>query len=236
MRRGRTVTKQRLVNGMRRYAETGANVRVLVVDDQDLFRAGLRALLERGGFHVVEDVRPGDTAFDVALRAVPDVVLLALDGTGADEAMARIREAAPGAKIIAVADTTDPHEMLDALVSGACGYLVKDDSIETIAAGIIRAADAGDPLLSDRTTRVLIDRLRELSAERRSGEALRARLSPREREVLALIAEGHDNGQIARLLFISPHTVKHHVRTICEKLGAHNRVEAAVRAARAGLV
>jgi DNA-binding NarL/FixJ family response regulator len=211
---------------------------VLVVDDQDLFCAGLRVLLESEGVHVVAEARTGAKAFEVALRVVPDVVLLGLAMTQpkAADAMGRIREAAPHAKIIALTDTSDPDEVIDALTAGACGYLAKDDSIETMVAGIVRAAAAGEPLLSGRTTWALIDRLRELNAERVAGKALRAVLSARELEVLALIAKGDENAQIAGLLFISPHTVKHHVHAICEKLGAQNRVQAAVRAARAGVV
>jgi DNA-binding NarL/FixJ family response regulator len=211
---------------------------VLLVDDQDLFRAGLRALLESEGVRVVAEAGTGDRAFELAVRVVPDVVLLDIDmsQTRAADAMARIRQAAPDAKIIALTDTSDPNEVIDALTAGACGYLAKDDSIETIVAGIVRAAAAGEPLLSGRTTWALIDRLRQLNAERVAGKGLRDVLSARELEVLALIAKGNDNAQIAGLLFISPHTVKHHVHAICEKLGAQNRVQAAVRAARAGVV
>ena len=211
---------------------------MLVVDDQDLFRAGLRVLLESEGLQVIAEAGSGDKAVELAVRVVPDVVLLALDMTetrGA-EALRRMHEAAPDVKIIALTDTPDPDEVIDALTAGACGYLAKDESGATIAAGIVRAAAAGAPLLSTRTTQALIDRLRALSNQGIRAAVLGAKLSPREIEVLAVIAEGHDNGEIARMLFISPHTVKHHVHTICEKLGAQNRVQAAVRAARAGVV
>jgi DNA-binding NarL/FixJ family response regulator len=222
---------------MGRDGRTGRNIKVVVVDDEDLFRVGLRALLDTAGVQVIADVRPGEEAVALAARVRPDVVLLGLDGgPTARSATSRMAEVAPEAKVIALTDTPDPSDVVDALAAGAHGYLAKNDSIETILAGIVRAAAAGEPLLSSRTTQALIDRLRELSAERMRGESLRAKLSPREIEVLALIAEGHGNGEIARLLFISPHTVKHHVHTIREKLGVDNRVQAAVRAARAGLV
>jgi DNA-binding NarL/FixJ family response regulator len=237
-RRARTAAKPHSGKGLRRDGTNGANIRVLVVDDQDLFRAGLRALLESEGVQVVAETGSGDKALELAVRVVPDVVLLTLNMTEARgaEALRRMHEAAPDVKIIALTDTPDPGEVIDALTAGACGYLAKDESGETIAAGIVRAAAAGEPLLSARTTEALIDRLRALSNQRIRADVLRAKLSPREIEVLALIAEGQDNGEIARLLFISPHTVKHHVRTICEKLGVQKRVEAAVWAARAGLV
>jgi DNA-binding NarL/FixJ family response regulator len=186
---------------------------------------------------VVAEARTGEEAVALAARAVPDVVLLGLEkAPAARAATSRMTEVAPGAKIISLTDTPEPNDVVDALAAGACGYLAKNDSIETIVAGIVRAAAAGEPLLSSRTTRALIARLRALSAERVRGEALRITLSPRELEVLSLIADGHDNGEIARRLFISPHTVKHHVHAICEKLGVQNRVQAAVQAARAGLV
>jgi DNA-binding NarL/FixJ family response regulator len=222
---------------MRRERLTDRNIRVLVVDDEDFFRAGLRALLHTAGIEVVADARTGKEATVVAASFVPDVVLLGLDGSPiARAATWRLAEVAPAAKIIALTDTPEPNDVVDALAAGAYGYLAKNDSIETIVAGIVRAAAAGEPLLSTRTTQALIDRLRVLSAERVRGEVLEGKLSPRELEVLALVAEGHDNGQIADLLFISPHTVKHHVHTVCTKLGVQNRIQAAVRAARAGLV
>ena len=221
---------------MRREGGTGRNIRVLVVDDEDLFRMGLRSLLRTAGIDVVADARTGDEAAALAARFDPDVVLLGLDGSPiARAATWRIAEVAPGAKIIALTDTPEPNDVVDALAAGASGYLAKNDSIETIVAGIVRAAAAGEPLLSSRTTQALIDRLRALSARGMRGGALEGKLSPRELEVLALVAEGHDNGEIADLLFISPHTVKRHVHTICEKFGVHNRIQAAVRAARAGL-
>jgi DNA-binding NarL/FixJ family response regulator len=220
-----------------RDGRTGPNIRIVVVDDQDLFRAGLCALLDTSGIQVVGDARTGEEAVALAARVVPDVVLLGLDDALAARAETwRMAEVVPGAKIIALTDTPEPNDVVDYLAAGAYGYLAKNDSTETILAGIVRAAAAGEPLLSSRTTEALIHRLRALSAERIRGEVLRAKLSPREIEVLALIAEGHDNAEIARVLFISPHTVKHHVRTICEKLGVQNRVQAAVRAARAGVV
>ena len=207
------------------------------MDDQDLFRVGLRALLDSDGLHVVAEARTDKDAVAVAGRVRPDVVLLGLDERiTARERTWRMAHAAPDAKIIALTDSPDPDFVIDALAAGACGYLARGDATDNIAAGIIRAAIAGEPLLSGRTTWALIERLRTLSAARMSGEALRAKLSRRELEVLVLMAEGHDNSEIACLLVISPHTVKHHVRRICEKLGAENRIQAAVRAARAGVV
>jgi DNA-binding NarL/FixJ family response regulator len=222
---------------MRRDGRGEKTIRVLVVDDEDLFRVGLRALIDGDGLEVVAEARAREEAVAVARRVAPDVVLVGLDDRiTAVQTTWQLAEVAPDAHIIVLVDAPHPDEVIDALAAGACGYLAKNDSTETIVAGIVRAAAAGEPLLSARTTWALIDRLRELSAERVRGQALRAQLSPRERDVVALLAEGHDNGEIARLLFISPHTVKHHVRMICEKLGAQNRVHAAVEAARAGVV
>jgi DNA-binding NarL/FixJ family response regulator len=99
----------------------------------------------------------------------------------------------------------------------------------------VRAAAAGETLLPGRTARALIERLREVSAARAAARAGLASLSPRELDVLRLIAEGHDNRAIGAALFISPQTVKHHVATIFDKLGVENRVQAAVHAVRAGI-
>jgi DNA-binding NarL/FixJ family response regulator len=220
-----------------REASIDDGIRVLVLDGQDLFRNGLRLMLESEGLHVVGDACTAGEALLLTARLSPDVVLVDLDLPGSSSELVQdIVGLAPDARIIVLAADLDASEVIDALARGACGYLARNDSTETIVAGLVRAAAAGEPLLSARTTWALIDRLRRLGAERMRGDALRARLSSRELEVLALIAKGHDNREIAGLLFISPHTVKHHVRTICKKLEVENRLQAAVRAARAGLV
>jgi DNA-binding NarL/FixJ family response regulator len=217
--------------------ERDGEVRVLIVDDDDLFRAGLRAILEENGLNVVAEARRNDEALYLVKRLAADVVLVSIDMAGRSpiETTRAIAELAPGSKVVVLSAVVDPEPVIDALAAGACGYLAKDESVEAIAAGIARAAAEGIVLLSAGTTRALIDRVRKLSLEHPAPPTTHA-LSPRELQVLRLLADGHDNAEIAAALYISAQTVKHHVSMILSKLGVENRVQAAVRALRSGLV
>jgi DNA-binding NarL/FixJ family response regulator len=220
----------------RRDGRLEGDVRVVIVDGQDLFRAGLRLMLERQEIHVVADARTLDGALPSTSRLLPDVVLVDLAvGASATELVHAIIARAPAARVVVLAADLDPNELVDALAAGACGYLAKDESAERIVAGIVRAAATGQWLLSERTTRAMIARLRDLNAKRATTAGIGA-LSPREREVLALIVDGKDNLEIAEALCISLQTVKHHVSTILCKLQVQNRLQAAVQAVRAGVV
>jgi DNA-binding NarL/FixJ family response regulator len=220
---------------VRRDDDPVGGIRVLIVDGQDLSRAGLRVMLERQGLHVVADVGTAEEALRLSARLSPEVVLLDLDGAGTGGALLPgIIARAPGARVVVLAAGLDPRRLIDALAAGACGYLAREESVEAIVAGIVRAAAAGQSLLSERTTRALIERLRELSPERGQSDGLHAKLTPRERDVLGLIVSGDDNGEIAAALFISVDTVKHHVSMILSKLEVQNRVQAAVQAVRGG--
>lgn len=211
---------------------------VLIVAAQTLFRSGLRGMLEGEGMRVVAEADTAEGALELVVRLAPDVVLvdLELPALPGYELTRRLAERAPAARVVALTGGTDPDDVIDALAAGAYGYLAKGESIQALVGGIVRAAASGEPLLSGRTTRALIDRLRELHAGHAQRDAIETALSERELEVLALIAEGMDNGAIATALFISQDTVKHHVRSILGKLGVENRVQAAVVAVRAGLV
>lgn len=213
-------------------------IRVLIAAPQPLFRSGLRTMIEAEDMRVVAEAGTGADALDLVAGLRPDVVLVdaELPDLPGRELTLRLAELAPGARAVALLARTDPDEVLDALQGGAHGYLPKDESVQTLVGGIIRAAVAGLPLLSARTTRALLDRLRERQVGQAHGNAIKAALSERELEVLALIADGRDNAAIAAALFISRDTVKHHVHNILAKLGVENRVQAAVAAVRAGLV
>jgi DNA-binding NarL/FixJ family response regulator len=126
--------------------------------------------------------------------------------------------------------------VLGALVAGASGYLLKDDAVEDIVTGVVRAAVAGETLISPRIAAMVVGRLRELTPETPRPAPSDNPLSPREVEVLSLIAAGRDNPDIAKELFISQSTVKRHVEAILGKLGVENRVQAAVAAVRRRLV
>ena len=213
-------------------------LRVVIVDDEELFRAGLRAMLELQGLEVIAEASRADEALEIVPRAAPDVVLISLDAPGmpAGEATRRLVDAAPRTTVVALSGTRDARDVLDVLIAGACCDLAKAESAEERAGEIVRAAAAGETVLSPATARAVVDRLRELTRAHRAADAIGATLSSRELEVLRLIAEGNGNAEIGAVLFISPQTVKHHVTAICRKLGAENRVQAAVRAIRAGLI
>jgi DNA-binding NarL/FixJ family response regulator len=211
-------------------------IRVLLLEGEDLFRNGLRLMLESEGLNVVADACTVGDALALTARLSPDVLLVDLDLPGAgSELVQDVLRLAPDAMVIVLAANLDPGEVIDALAGGACAYLAKDEAGEAIVAGIVRAAAAGQSLLAQTTTRALIQRLRELSALHEAPDGIQAKLSPRELEVLALIVDGSDNSEIGTALFISTGTVKHHVSMILSKLEVQNRLQAAVRAVRAGI-
>ena len=216
-------------------------VRVMLVDRQHLFRAGLAGVLVREGLEVVADVATAEEALAVLAGDPVDVVLLDLNtpDMSGPAATGRIAAAAPDATVLVLTASRDNDDVLGALVGGASGYLLKDESVEDIVTGVVRAAVAGETLISPRIAAMVIGRLRELTPEPATplpGDTGRGELSPREVEVLRLVAAGRDNPDIARELVISPSTVKRHVEAILAKLGVENRVQAAVAAVRRRLV
>jgi DNA-binding NarL/FixJ family response regulator len=165
----------------------------------------------------------------------PDVVLmdLSMPGMSGVEATQRLVAGSPRTRVLVLTVLADEGHVIDALLAGACGYLLKDAPIDRIVDGI-RAAAAGESLISPRVAGQLVRRVRQ-PAE--SEPALSgADLTPRELEVLELLAKGLDNPEIASALFLSQHTVKNHVSSILAKLQVENRIQAAVRAVRSGLV
>jgi NarL family two-component system response regulator LiaR len=213
-------------------------VRVLVVDDHDLFRSGLRALLEEEGFRVI-DVEGGAQAVRRVSAAPPDVVLMDLNmpEMSGVEATRELKRIAPGVPVIMLTVSSDDDHVLDAVRAGAAGYLLKDAALDDIATAI-RAAAAGGAAIAPRVAGGLLALVRR---EHHAPDTLvKARpwpdLSPREREILAQLTHGAENADIARRLHISLGTVKNHVSTILQKLGVENRVQAAVYAIRHDLV
>jgi NarL family two-component system response regulator LiaR len=213
-------------------------LRVMIVDDEELFRAGLRSMLEVAGVRVVGEAARPEEALEIVPGSRPDVVVLSLDARGmpATEATRRLVRVAPGTGVLALTGGQDPDAVIDALVAGATGYLAKGESEKIRAADAVRAAAAGELVLAGDTARAAVERLRRLSAVHEAADGIRATLSERELDVLRLLVDGKDNGEIGAALFISAMTVKHHVKAICRKLGADNRTQAAVRAVRAGIV
>src|SRR4051812_5570032 len=212
-------------------------LRVLVVDDHQLFRTGLRELLELEGF-TVRDAGDGDAALRLVPSFAPDVVLMdaTMPGLGGIEATRRLRETTPTAAVIMLTGVGADELVLKAVRAGASGYLLKDVELSQITAGI-RSVAAGHSILSPRAARVVVDHIR-LSREEEPVVATpdEPRLTEREREVLALLALGCENAEIGRRLYLSPSTVKSHVSRVLEKLAVENRLQAAMYAVRHRLV
>jgi DNA-binding NarL/FixJ family response regulator len=209
-------------------------LRVVVVDDQELFRSGLVTLLERHGISVVGQAGLGAEGIRLAAELHPDVVLMDLNmpGMSGVEATRRLAAAAPHARVLVLSVMGDDGHVMDALLAGASGYLLKDASLEQIIAGV-RAAARGESMISPQVAGHLVDHLRDPAQPGPDFDELD--LTPRERDVLTLLARGLDNAQIADALFLSEHTVKNYVSSILGKLEVENRTQAAVCAVRAGL-
>jgi DNA-binding NarL/FixJ family response regulator len=205
------------------------------VDDHELFRQGVIGLLEERGFDVVGEAGLAADGIRLAEEIGPCVVLLdlRLPGMSGIEATQRLAAVAPLARVLVLTVFVDDEHIIEALLAGACGYVLKDAPIEQIVEGI-RAASRGESLISPRIASRLVRRVREPGEIERcvTSEAL----TPREQEVLELLARGLDNSEIAQALYLSQHTVKNHVSTILHKLQVENRIQAAVRAVRGGLV
>jgi DNA-binding NarL/FixJ family response regulator len=137
--------------------------------------------------------------------------------------------------VVVLTISVDDDDVMNAVMAGACGYLLKDSSIEDLLAGI-RAAASGESLISPQIAAKVLQRLRAQGKSEDAAATIRAELSDREVEVLKLIANGKDNAEIARELFISPKTVKNHISNILMKLQIENRIQAAVYAVRSGIV
>jgi DNA-binding NarL/FixJ family response regulator len=208
---------------------------VVVVDDHELFRHGLIALLRERGIQIFGEASLAADAIRMASEMEAGVVLmdLSLPGMSGIEATQRLTAVAPLVRVLVLTVASDNGHVMDALLAGACGYLLKDSPIDQIVAGI-RAAERGEALISPQIASQLVRRLREPD---NVDLGLRPQdLTARELEVLELLARGLDNSGIALALFLSQHTVKNHVSSILVKLQVQNRVQAAVRAVRSGLV
>jgi DNA-binding NarL/FixJ family response regulator len=167
----------------------------------------------------------------------PDVVVMDLNmpAMGGVEATRHIAEVSPLTRVVMLTISDEDSDVTDAILAGACGYLLKDASIQELVSGI-RAAARGEALISPHIAAKVLQRIRATSAQPEIEEMIRAELSEREIEVLKLIANGKDNAVIAAELHISPKTVKNHISNILMKLQIDNRIQAAVYAVRSGIV
>jgi DNA-binding NarL/FixJ family response regulator len=210
---------------------------VLLVDDHDLFRTGLRNLLEAEGLEVVGEASTGVDAIRLVRELAPEVVVMDLNmpGMSGVEATRSIASFAPLTRVVVLTISDQDSDVMDAIVAGACGYLLKDSSIQELIKGI-RAAAVGESLISPHIATKVLQHVRATTTDASRAATIRSELSEREIEVLKLIANGKDNAMIARELVISPKTVKNHISNILMKLQIENRIQAAVYAVRSGIV
>ena len=210
-------------------------IRVMIVDDHALFRRGLHMVLEaEDSIEVVAEAGDGNEALEKAEDAMPDVVLMDVrmpNRSGIDATIA-LKDLLPNVKILMLTISDEEADLYEAIKAGASGYLLKEISIEEVA-NAVRAVDAGQSLISPSMASKLLSEFATMVKKTDEREAVPApRLTPRELEVLKLVAKGSNNRDIAKELFISENTVKNHVRNILEKLHLHSRMEAVVYAVR----
>ena len=212
-----------------------APISVVVIDDHVLFRTGLRELLEQEEIRVVGEASSAEAGLEVIQAKAPDVAIvdLSLPRMSGHDAIRQMATSAPRTQVLVLTISVDEADVTQAVLAGACGYLLKDAPAGDIVNGV-RAAASGESMVSPRMATTLLDQLRqrERPEERTDVESL----SARETEVLRLVVEGKDNAAIAQELFISPYTVKNHISNILLKLGVDNRLQAAVRAVRDSLI
>lgn len=215
----------------------GTVIRVLVVDDHDLFRTGMASLLgAEPDIEVVAQASGGRRAVQLASELRPDVVLMDLrmpDLEGPDATRA-ILQRRPDTRVIALTVLASEDAVTTALRAGASGFLAKDTAIDDVVTAV-RAAAVGSAWLSPRAAELVLGSLRRPNSSREPDPGLINELSPRELDVLRLIAQGLENAQIAERLNISPRTVKNHVSSILAKLNLPSRIQAATYAVRRGL-
>ena len=220
-----------------RAKQGGEPIRVAVVDDQELFRRGLTMLLGvEDDIEVVGEAGDGVAATELAATAVPDVILMdvRMPKRSGIEACVAIKDVAPTARIIMLTVSDEEADLYDAVKNGASGYLLKDSSIDEVAQAIRVVAD-GQSLISPSMAIKLLDEFKQMSRTDRQ-QVPSPRLTDRELEVLKLVAQGLNNREIAKRLFISENTVKNHVRNILEKLQLHSRMEAVMYAVKEKLL
>jgi DNA-binding NarL/FixJ family response regulator len=214
-------------------------IRILIVDDQTLFRAGLKTLLSaQTEFEVVGEAGNGEEALRLTAQLQPDLVLMdlrmpTLDGVAATR---RLRESFPNCQVIILTTFDDDEYVFDGLRAGAIGYLLKDTSADRLFEAI-RAAARGEHFLHPSiTAKVLAEFSRLHKPSQVNSDEQIEHLSPRELEILKLVATGASNKEIAKQLVIAEGTVKNHLSRILSKIGVRDRMRAVIKARELGII
>lgn len=211
-------------------------IRVLLVDDHTLFRNGIKALLRRHKeFEVVGEAGDGLEGVKRAKSLKPDVVLLDIHmpGVSGKEAVRLIREEAPGCQVVMLTVSEDAEDLIAAVQAGARGYLLKNIDTDFLLESLRRAA-RGESVMAAQMTGKLLAGVRTMGREGAAEESAE-KLSPREREIVVLLAKGASNKEIANTLNLAESTVKIHVQNVFKKLNLSSRVQVAVYAVEHGL-
>lgn len=211
-------------------------LRVVVVDDQTLVRQGIRTLLDIAGISVVGEAGDGREAVDVVEDTSPDVVLLDLRMPRFDGlwTLRRLRKNGSQVRVLVLTTFDEDSLVFDAIRSGARGYLLKDVTVDQLKTAVETLADGGtlvSPSITDRVLQAI-----KSDASLSPGQSPIQALTPRELEVLRLVAEGYSNREVAEMLHLAEGTVKNHVSTLLWKLGARDRTNAVLRALHEGLL
>ena len=235
---------ERRRGGPDRRTESFERVRILIVDDHALFRAGVRGILQQEpDLEIVGEADDPRSAIDAAFSTNPDVILmdLSLPAPGGIETTQRIRRELPATAIVVLAAEEDEDALFEAIRAGAAAFILKDIAPEDLVM-VIRRVVAGEYLINDKVfskpavaSRVLKE-FRELAVYGQEAAPIFAPLSPREVEILDNIAQGMTNKQVAYALSISEQTVKNHMSSILRKLSVNDRTQAVVYAMRQGWI
>ena len=221
-----------------RYKRATDAVAVVLVEDHGLFRQGLGELLALNdpSIEVLAGFETAEQAVAEIPELTPDLVLMDvhLPEMSGVEAIRRLAVLAPRTRMLVLSGSDEDQDVMEALLAGACGYLLKSSPVEDIAAGIRTAVDGG-ATLSPAVASHLLDHVRRTGPGPTIAAQPVGQLTPREIEVLRLMATGMENSQIAQVLVISERTARNHVTSILEKLQMRNRIQAAVYAVKHGL-
>ena len=210
-------------------------IRLMIVDDHQMLREGLRRSMSEIGFDVIGEASDGDEAVTRATAQRPDVILMdvtmpRMDGV---EACRQVKDALPDTHIVMLTMHADQSVLADAIRAGASGYLVKDCSTDEIA-DAVKIAAAGQTALSPQLAATMLDEVRRMEEQERAQE--NRLITKREEEVLQMIADGCSTTEVAEGLYISQKTVKNHLASIYQKLDARDRTQAVLQAERMGIV